>query len=142
MKLSLRELGLVLGGVAFALLGAYVLFLGAQPALGSVSVSGEYSATSTYPNYGGSGVRVLRAAGGSTLGSYVITGKNTGLVTFYDATTSDPAQRAASMSTSSLLIADFPTNAPEGTYTIDAITKYGLLMVTTGSTATGTATFR
>lgn len=142
MKLTLKEYSLVLAGFAVALLAGYVLFANSHEALGSVAQTNEYQATSTYPNYDGTGVRVLRAATGSTFGSYVIAGKNTGLVTFYDATTSDVTQRAAALSTSSILIADFPTNAPEGTYTFDVVTKYGLLMVTSGSVATGTATFR
>lgn len=106
----------------------------------SVPVSNEYMATTTF---GASTptVRVLRPASGS-LAQVTITGANTGFMTFYDATTSDITKRSATMASSSVLIADFPASVAAGTYTFDAATNYGLLLVTSGTPATSTITYR
>ena len=131
-------LGLTLA--VFITLGAVVLGYHTPVAYGSVAVSNEYQATTTNAAQVPV-VRVLKPAAGS-LAQVTITGKNTGLETFYDATTSDVNLRTGNTASSSILLADFPTNAPEGTYTFDLQTKVGILLVVSGAPATSTITYR
>lgn len=139
MKAINTTLALALG---VSLLLAASVFIGLQTynAEGSAIMGQEYSATSSFAAYPDN-TRTLKRGYGS-LGSFVITGDNTGTVSFYNATTANASLRAASKATSSILIADFPASSPEGTYTFDIAVTDGLLMVTTGAEATGTVTFR
>lgn len=106
----------------------------------SVIEGQEYNATTTYGAHP-QGERTLKTGAGS-LGSVIITGDNTGLITFYNATTSDVNLRTGNTATSAITVADFPASSPEGTYTFDAVFTTGLLMVTTGTPATSTVTWR
>ena len=109
---------------------------------GSISTGEEYQATTTFAGHTDTdGVRLLKTGQGS-LNAVVITGDNTGLISIYNATTSDVTQRAANKASSTILIADFPASAPEGTYTFDAAFTDGLLLVQSGAEATSTVTFR
>ena len=115
-------------------------------ALGSVVDTAEYMSTTTFA--ASVPVQMVLKSGGSvratpgSLAQVVITGKNTGLMTLYDATTSDVNLRTGQKATSTILLADFPTNAPEGTYTFDAKFNNGLLLIVSGAPATSTIMWR
>lgn len=135
----------VLNAVSAGLIAAAILLLGfgslfrTEPAFGSVQETQEYQATTTYAL--STAHRVLKPAPGA-LAQVTITGDNTGLITIYNATTSNASLRAASKATSTIIIADFPASTPEGTYTFDAAFSDGLLVVTSGAPATSTITWR
>lgn len=105
----------------------------------SVPVTNEYFSTTTYAL--SVAERTLRTGQGS-LAQVTITGDNTGLITFYNATTSNVNLRTGQKATSTITIADFPASTPEGTYTFDAQYTDGLLVVTSGAPATSTITWR
>ena len=128
-------LGLLLG---FATL--YVLATMPQQVFGSVPETQEYQATTTYAAQVPTERKLKEGRG--ALAQVTITGDNTGLMTLYNATTSDVNKRTGNPATSTILIADFPTAAPEGTYTFDAVFTTGLLLVTSGTPATSTITYR
>lgn len=100
-----------------------------SPVLASSITGMECQATTTAPS-ALFGARTAASGalltGPGTLCSVVITGANTGILNFYDATTTDITQRAASMSTSSILIASFPASTAAKDFIIDVQTKYGL----------------
>lgn len=107
---------------------------------GSVLRTGEYQATTTgdlitFP------ASYLFSDTSATLGSVVITGANTGRMTFYNATTTNTTLRA-NKATTTLIIADIPASTAAGTYTFDIIAPDGLLIETTGSLPTSTITWR
>ncbi len=139
MNHTLSKAALLLAGAAFVL--SLFLVLTASPfnAHGSVAQSNEYQATTTFAL--STSVRTLKTGFGS-LAQVTITGDNTGLITIYNATTSDINARTGNKATSTLVIADFPASTPEGTYTFDAQFTDGLLVVTSGAPATSTITYR
>ncbi len=111
------------------------------PVLGSVTDGQGYTATTTgSQGQGVTGIAQL-LTGSGIFGSYVITGANTGLVNFYDATTTDTTLRG-NTSTSSILIASFPASVAASTYTFDVAVGRGLLVTVSGNAATGTITFK
>ncbi len=135
-----NNLGLI--GVCAALLMTALLIVWArpEPVEGSVSLNSEYHATTTTTgSYLG---EVVLQTGVGTLGSVVITGAAAGIINIYDATTSDITKRAASMSTSSILLATFPASAATGTYTFDRVFYNGLYTSILTATPTTTITFR
>lgn len=86
---------------------------------------------------------VLIKSGGQTmLGSVIVTGSNSGIIDLYDATTSDVNLRTSNLATSSIRIANFPTNTATGTYVFDTVVKRGLLYVGSGTVATSTITWK
>ena len=126
------------------------LFIGylmsVQLAHGSTLVGNDYIATSTAASgaYGATitGSKLIRTGAGS-LAQYVITGANTGVINFYNATTSDITKRAPNLSTSTILIASFPASAAANTYTFDAQFTTGLYIdVISGNMPTGTIMYR
>ncbi len=130
---------------AVALLVGVTLSMTVQDlSLGSVSATNEYQATSTAASavYGAStSGDFLVKTGKGTFGSFVITGAATGIVNFYDATTTDASARARA--TSTILIASFPASTVAGTYTFDVEFYDGLLMfVESGTIPTTTVTWR
>lgn len=127
-------------GIALGLLAGVWFMVNNQPVLAGVSVGSEYNATTTFAAHP-LAERVLKTGSG-TLGSVVITGDNTGLISFYNATTSNINARIGNTATATILIADFPASSPEGTYTFDTNFNHGLLMVTSGTEATSTVTWR
>lgn len=137
----------VTGIVALAVLIASVAVVvwNTSPSLASVSMTDEYIATSTAANsvYGGfTSGRVLKTGTG-TFGSVVITGANTGIVNFYNATTSNVNQRTGQKASSTILMASIPASAAAGTYTIDGLFTDGLLVVLEGGNMpTTTITYR
>lgn len=121
------------------IIGAYAVFVSSERALGSVPETQEYMSTTTYAL--STAVRTLRVGTGA-LAQVTITGANTGLITIYNATTSNASLRAADKATSTIVIADFPVSTAAGTYTFDARYTDGLLVVTSGAPATSTITWR
>lgn len=119
---------------------AFGLTYQARQASGSTVQGNDYMATTTFA--ASLPVTVNIKPGRGSLNSVNIMGKNTGLMTFYDATTSDVTKRTGQKATSTIQIADFPSNAPEGTYTFDASFGTGLLMVVSGAVPTTTVTWR
>lgn len=136
----------IIGG--FALIALAIVFVGynpIEPALASVSRGGEYNATSTASSniYGAFTDSRQIYNGPGTLGSVVITGAATGIMNFYDATTTDITKRTNNTSTSSILIASFPASTAAGTYTIDVDFFTALLLDSpTGTMPTTTITWR
>lgn len=113
--------------------------------LGGVTVGNEYNATSTAGSnvYGAfTGDQLLKTGWGS-FGSVIITGANTGIVNFYNATTSDVTQRTNNIASSTILLASIPASTVAGTYTFDVIFTDGLLLeLETGIMPTTTVTWR
>lgn len=116
----------------------------APVALGSNIQGNDYIATSTAAN-GSLGAftttRVLKTGQGS-LAQYNITGANTGIVNFYNATTTSVLLRTGAKATSTILIASFPASTAAGTYMFDAEYTDGLLIEITGSAPTSTVSYR
>lgn len=112
----------------------------------SIRVGDEYMATSTAANavYGAAitGDTLIKTGTGA-LGSVIITGANTGIINFYNATTSNVLARTGNPATSTILIASFPASAAAGTYTFDVTYTTGLLVeLESGLMATSTITWR
>jgi len=129
--------------IALAAIALVFAFFQAQDTtFASVESGQEYMATTTYAAHpDADGVRYLKTGYGA-LAQVTITGDNTGLISLYNATTSDISLRAASKATSTILIADFPASAPEGTYVFDATFTDGLLLVVSGAEATSSIMYR
>jgi len=114
-------------------------------ALGSVSVTSEYLATSTAASsvYGAWTTGRLVKAGKGTFGSIVVTGANTGVINVYNATTTSVRLRATSKATSTILIASIPASMAAGTYTFDVTFSDGLYFdLVSGIMPTTTVTYR
>jgi len=112
----------------------------------SIRSGDEYTATSTAANslYGATitGDRLIKTGYGS-LGSVIITGANTGVINFYNATTSNVLRRTGNTATSSILLASFPASVAAGTYTFDVTYTDGLLVeLDSGVMSTSTITYR
>lgn len=122
---------------------AYFTGVKTSPILGSVSVGNDYVATSTAANsvYGAVTANRLVRTGPGTLGSVIITGANTGIINFYNATTTVLTQRATA--TSTILLASIPASAAAGTYTFDVQFSDGLFIeLVSGIMPTSTITYR
>lgn len=76
--------------------------------------------------------------GFGVLGSVIITGKNTGTIYIYDATSTNAHSDYVGTTT----LAIIPSNAPEGTYTFDALYTRGLVVESSGLVATSTITWK
>lgn len=141
----LRNTLLIVAGGILAIAGSLssTLFETADR-LGSVSQASEYIATSTAANtvYGATITGdTLIQTGPGTLGSVVITGANTGIINFYNATTTDATQRTTA--TSTILLASIPASAAAGTYTFDVRYFDGLYVdIVGGNMPTTTITYR
>jgi hypothetical protein len=104
-----------------------------------------YVATSTAQNtvYGAFSADRLIKTGWGTLGSVTISGANTGVVNFYNATTTDVTKRTGNIATSSLLIASLPASLAAGTYDFNAVFTTGLYIdLDTGIMPTTTVTYK
>lgn len=130
----------VLLAAAIAMLAIVLLTKPLDTVVGSVERASEYHGTTTSQGRFLTDVVLLDNDG--TLGSVVITGAAAGVINLYDATTTDPAQREASMSSSSILVATIPASAAAGTYVFDRVLRYGLVANITGTIPTTTITFR
>jgi len=114
-------------------------------ALGSVSVTDEYRATSTASSgiYGAFTGDNFVKTGQGTLGSVVITGANTGIVNIYNATTSNVNLRTGNKASSTIHLASFPANTAAQTYTFDVGFTDGLFIdLESGLMPTTTITYR
>ena len=148
MNLSLKNkslLALLITSVLFA--GAFLFSYYIQPVHGSTpSEASDYQATSTAAStvYG---VNLTTSgtikSGFGSFGSVIITGANTGIVNFYNATTSDVNKRTGQVATSTILLASFPASTAAGTYVFDTQFTYGLYIdLISGAMPTTTVTFR
>ncbi len=131
---------LILGFVVFQ------VFRDATSVEASVQVGNQYQATTTPQVPAGRNMCPARSGMASSttgsLGSVIITKAGTGDFTVYDATTTNITFRN-NVSTSSLIIASFPSSPTVGTYTFDAEFKRGLLIDYTAATvSTSTVTYR
>lgn len=109
-----------------------------QRSFGSVSVTDEYSATTTDATW--SAVRCHDVIAGSrTLGSVVVTLGSNAPLNIYDATTTGPHSNHATTS-----LVSFKTTATAGTYTFDVMAKRGVCIVvdTSVGVASTTITWR
>lgn len=113
---------------------------------GSVAIGNEYHATTTSPTaYAFSSGERLLQTGPGTFGGITVTGAGSagGNIEFFDATTTNPSLRASSMSSTTQLIASFPSNLGTGNYQdVDIAYTYGLIMVIKGTIGTTTVTYR
>lgn len=137
----------IIGGVALcliaglAVLSGYLLANLKDTSLGSVAQSNEYNVTSTSFLSAVPAI-VSFTTDSATLGSVVITGANTGIIDFYNATTTSKLLRTGQASTSTIHIASIPASLVAGTYTFDVKAPNGLLMVSSGLIPTSTITWR
>ena len=136
----------ILAGVAVLLVSAFLYFSKTeQKPIGSIITGQEYQATTTAGNavFGAQTTGALLKTGFGSLGSVVVTGANTGILNFYDATTTNVNLRMGSTPTSTIHIASIPESMVAGTYTFDAEFTTGLLMdLYSGSMPTTTVTWR
>ena len=141
---------LLYGFVVLAIL-AFMYLLGSQTpkTYGSTIMGNDYNATSTaaVADFGGmvstgANGTIIKSLSGA-FGSVVITGANTGVLNFYDATTTNILNRTNNTSTSSILITSFPANTAAGTYTFDVEFSTALLIdLDSGAMPTTTIMFR
>lgn len=135
----------------FALFLSSLVLLSSRklPSFGSVGVGSEYNSTTT-PQAGQingtGGVVMLTPATQTTNGSLasvtITGGPKSGTISLYDATTSNVNLRTGTLATSSIYLMDIPAGAASTTFPCDCVYHTGLLLVTTGSVATSTITFR
>ncbi len=129
MKEIVIKTGMCSVGLIFIGLVVFTLFSQARSATASTfSEVSDYSATTTAANtvYGAFTSSRLIKTGFGSFGSVVITGANTATINIYNATTSDITKRAASMASSTILLASIPGSAAAGTYTFDVGYTIGL----------------
>ena len=138
----------ILAFAALLMAAGFLAVVSQQPreAYGSARPGDEYTATTTAANtMCGATITVdkLIKTGYGALGSVVITGANTGVFSFYDATTTNVNLRTGQKATSTILIASFPASVAAGTYVVDATYNDGLYLdYFSGSAATSTITYR
>lgn len=138
----------ILGGAIVAV-GIFLVGQGTalqEHQLGSVNQANEYLATSTAAStvYGATitGDTLIKTGQGA-LGSVVITGANTGVINFYNATTTNVSARTGNTATSTILLASIPASAAAGTYTFDVFYTTGLYVdIESGNMPTTTITYR
>ena len=149
--MTLTKKSLFILGALAVLAVVYVLGVSQQTdeVLASTIMGNDYMATSTAANsffgasVGANPTGSIIKTGAGTLASVVIMGANTGVMNFYDATTTNILARTGNTSTSSILIASFSPSATVGTYTLDVEFSTALLLeLNTGVFATSTITYR
>jgi hypothetical protein len=114
-----------------ALLGGYQ----SSQILGNSSAEANYATTTSTGRF--PTTAVLRSGPGVFTG-VTITGAAAGVMEFYNATTSDPSQRAASLSSSTILIASFPASAAANHYPFNQSFSTGLVVSIVGTMPTST----
>ena len=130
------------------LLTGYIASVSQGPTFGSTVQGNDYSATSTrdhvgvaLPNYSR-----LKETGNfcvsGALARVTITGAGAGQVRLWNATTTNPNLRAPSMSSSTILLAQFPVSAAANTYDFDLTFNCGLLYEIVGTAPTSTIVWR
>lgn len=112
--------------------------------LGGVAVGDEYLSTTTR-NFIGvpiANFSLLKSNQG-TLGRITITGSNTGIIRFWDATTTNINLRAPELASTTILLAEIPTGTVAGVYEFDTQLRFGLIYeLVSGLAPTSTITFR
>jgi hypothetical protein len=109
-----------------------------EQSLESVAQSNEYRATPL--KAGATQGAVIKSTPGA-LGSVVITGAQAGVITIYNATTTNVNFRAGATSTLPVL-ASIPASTAAGTYTYDVVATDGIVYETSGTIPTSTITTR
>ena len=123
----------------FGLITGISLLRDTREASGSTIIGGEYQSTTTRRMPTGTGITnltVLKSEAG-TLGSIIITGANTGVLTLYDGTST-----VTNTLWPTTTLATFPASTAAGTYTIDAVARKGIIIEYSGTVATATITYR
>lgn len=132
--------------IILLLMAAVILmgWYGVKPTEGSAIVGNDYRATTTVPIISGTFASPLTIKPGpGSFGSIIITGANTGVLQFVDATTSNVNLRTGQKATSTITIAEISSNLAAGTYVFDYEFTNGLLVTNLGGTApTSTITYR
>lgn len=139
MKRLLISVGIV-AVLASLIVGVFHWKKNTPQSIGSVSNTSEYHSTST--GYLGATLGRLIKTGAGTFGSVVISGANTGVMDFYDATTTNINLRTNQAPTNTIYLGTIVTSQAAGTYTFDAFFVNGLLVERTGLSATSTITYR
>jgi hypothetical protein len=138
VHISLAVLLIVIG--AFTVVWQVPWFAGASvPAGGNA-----YQAAST-KNYDGAALTNLTVlkTGQGELARVTVTGANTGIIRFWDATTTSLSLRASSKASSTIHIADLPASLAAGTYDFDVEFTDGLIYELVGGAApTSTISWR
>lgn len=116
-------------------------------ALGSTIAGNDYRSTTTAASTAfGTAItgNTLIKTGSGSFGGVIVTGANTGIVNFYDATTTDVTKRASNIATSSILITSLPASLAAGDYTgYDVSFNTGLYIdLVSGNMPTTTVKFR
>ncbi len=135
----------VIVAVLIGITGLYVANKVQTAGVGSVLEGGESQATSTAANavYGAFTGDQLLKTGRGTLSAVIITGANTGVLNFYNATTSNVLLRTGNIASSTILLASFPASTVAGEYMLDAVFTTGLLLeLETGLMPTTTIMYR
>lgn len=148
-KIKINYFAVIAIGFLFLSLAIFLGWSNIQPVLGSTIQGNDYQATSTAPStvYGAT-ITTSRSLFQNVsprqgaLSSVVITGANTGIVNFYNATTSDVNLRTGQKATSTILIASLPASLAAGDYTFDVAFTDGLYIDVTGTIPTTTITYR
>lgn len=129
---TLLALAFIFTGFVF-----YQVHAGTTP-FGSVVQNSSYHSTTTRA-FNGNAIAngQLIQSGSGDLGSVVITGAGTGIITIYDATSTITNRQLGTTT-----LATFPASTAAGTYQFDSQYYYGLVVETSGSVATSTITYR
>ena len=143
MKTNTYTLPAAIVAAAIMVLAFSLLFKQTNIAAGSVNLANEYQGTTTVSTPGFFPADAVLSNTNGSLAQVVITGAAGATISLYDATTSNIALRAPSMSSSSILLASFPANATAETYEFDRRFYNGLyISISGGITPTSTITFR
>ena len=135
--------GIVVAMIVTAFL--FSLFNETRIAQGSTIQGNDYQATTTAGNsvYGSFTTGRLIKTGYGSLGTVVVTGANTGVVNFYDATTTDITKRTNNTATATILVASLPASLAAGDYVFDTQLSWGLYVdLVSGTIPTTTIAFR
>lgn len=145
MKLTYKEyLSIALILAVIGVLG--VLWQKPNEALGNISREDAMLATTTPTLADRTNLCPARPTGMASsttgvLGSVIVTAQGSGAMQILDGTTTNQSLRAANMSTSSMIIADFPVRFATSTE-FNVQFKYGLLIDYTSGVSTSTITYR
>ena len=137
---------LSLAVLAFILLATVVAFRDESSVVSAATIQGnDYQATTTAGSsiYGSFTSGRLIKTGYGALGTVIITGANSGILNFYDATTTDITLRTGNKATSSILIASLPASLAAGDYVFDIALSTGLYVdLVSGTMPTSTIAYR
>ena len=144
--MTLKRTAQFTGIVALLFVNALIIVsMGSYQVQGSTITGQDYMATSTAGSsiYGAKTTSEVIKVGFGSLNSVVITGANTGVFNFYNATTSNVNLRTGQKATSTILIASFPASATAQDYSFDVEFSDGLYLdLISGSLPTSTITYR